>query len=59
MLGSGQISFLSNKLIKYLSDLDFYKKRLLAKYHNDVLLVDSVFESGNILHVEMINNSEY
>jgi hypothetical protein len=48
-LGSGTMKNLSNKLLKYLTELDSIKKKILSKYNNEILLFDSLFESGNLL----------
>lgn len=40
---------MSSKLINYLTETDTFKKKLLLKYNNDILLFDSIFESGNLL----------
>ena len=40
---------MSNKLVRYLAEFDNIKKKLLKKYNNDILLFDSIFESGNLL----------
>jgi hypothetical protein len=48
-LGTGTVKNMSNKLLKYLTDLDSTKKKLLQKYNNDILVFDSIFESGNLL----------
>ena len=58
-MGSGQHTNLSTRLIKYLSDNNLTKKRLLKKYNNEVLIFDSVFECGNLLQAEMITQNEY
>ncbi|CDW74793.1 zinc carboxypeptidase family protein [Stylonychia lemnae] len=58
-LGSGQIKGISNKLINYLTDSDSNRRKLLQKYNNDILIFDSVFESGNLLQAEMTSQSEY
>eukprot|EP00347_Sterkiella_histriomuscorum_P022485 403338316 len=58
-LGSGQIKNMSNRLLKFLTDSDNFKKKLLQKYNNDVLLFDSTFECGNLLQAEITNPNEY
>jgi hypothetical protein len=40
---------LSPRLIKYLADREDLQERILKFYNDDVLLIDSVFESGNLL----------
>ena len=50
---------MSNKLIKYLSEFENQKKKLLSKYLNEVLIFDSIFESGNLLQADMISSTEY
>lgn len=50
---------MSEKLIKYLTEIDSYKKSLLSKYNNNILLFDSVFESGNLLQAEFTKPNEY
>ena len=40
---------LSPKLVKYLHDLEENQERLVKHYQGDVLLIDSIMESGNLL----------
>lgn len=35
------------------------KKKLLQKYNNEILMFDSIFESGNLLQAEIISPTEY
>jgi hypothetical protein len=59
LLGPGHVNHLSSKLINYLQENEKQKKKLLAKYNNDVLIFDSIFESGNLLQAEIVNPTEY
>lgn len=59
LLGSGEYKSLSFKLLKYLSDHEESQERLLRHYNNDVLLFDSMFESGNLLQADRIDANEY
>jgi hypothetical protein len=56
LLGSGEYKSLSFKLLKYLSDHEESQER---HYNNDVLLFDSMFESGNLLQADRIDANEY
>lgn len=58
-LGPGHVNHLSNKLIDYLQENQKQRKKLLSKYNNDILLFDSIFESGNLLQAEIVNPTEY
>ncbi len=48
-MGNGQAKYLSNKLIKFLTENNLNKKKLLSKYNNEILIFDSIFECGNLL----------
>jgi len=48
-LGTGSMKNLSKKLMKFMKDYEESVIKLKKKYNNDVLLFDSVFESGNLL----------
>lgn len=50
---------LSPRLVKYLADQEDLQERILKFYKNDVLLVDSVFESGNLLQADRIDSGTY
>lgn len=50
---------LSQRLVKYLADKDELQERLLKFYKNDVLLIDSIFESGNLLQADRLDSSTY
>jgi len=50
---------LSKKLIKFLKDFEESLAALKKKYLNDVLLFDSLFESGNLLQADRISREEY
>jgi len=50
---------LSNRLTRYLQELEESITRLMRKYNGDVLLFDTVFESGNLLRADRITPSEY
>ena len=58
-LGSGKVMNLSNRLTRYMQELEESMARLIRKYHGDVLLIDTVFESGNLLRADRITPSEY
>jgi len=59
VLGPGHANHLSSKLINYLQETSKQKKKLLNKYKNDILIFDSIFESGNLLQAEYVSASEY
>lgn len=50
---------LSNRLTRYLQELEESITRLMRKYNGDVLLFDTIFESGNLLRADRITPSEY
>jgi hypothetical protein len=50
---------LSKKLMKFLKDFEESVTKLKKKYLNDVLLFDSLFESGNLLQADRISREEY
>jgi len=50
---------LSNKLIKYLNEFEELQERLQRKFRGDVLLFDSLFESGNLLQADRITRTSY
>lgn len=50
---------MSNKLAKYLADVEENQERLRGHYSNDVLLFDSIFESGNLLQADRIDRRDY
>ena len=58
-LGSGNSKNLSLRLARYMQELDDSMARLMRKYDSDVLLIDTVFESGNLLRADRITPSEY
>lgn len=47
--GTGEYKNLSGKLLKYLISHNERQKRLKTQYGNQILLFDSIFESGNLL----------
>ena len=47
--GTGGVKNLSQKFQKYLATHEETKQKLLSQYRGDVLLFDSLFESGNLL----------
>ena len=59
VLGPGHANHLSSKLINYLQETSKQKKKLLTKYNNDILIFDSIFESGNLLQAEYVSATEY
>lgn len=50
--GTGEYKNLSGKLLKYLISHNERQKKLKTRYGNDILLFDSIFESGNLLQAE-------
>ena len=50
---------LSNKLIKYLNEFEDLQESLQRKFNGDVLLFDSLFESGNLLQADRVTRTEY
>jgi hypothetical protein len=58
-LGSGKVKNLSPRLTKYLHEFDESQERLVRNYNGDVLLFDTIFESGNLLRADRISRSEY
>ncbi len=42
-----------------MQELEELAVRLIRKYNGDVLLIDTVFESGNLLRADRITPSEY
>ena len=50
---------LSNKLIKYLNEFEDNQERLQRKFDGDVLLFDSLFESGNLLQADRVTRTDY
>ena len=57
-IGSGKMKNLSNRLTRFLQDLLQKQEKLIKKYKN-VLLFDSVFESGNLLRADRLTSREY
>jgi hypothetical protein len=45
--------------MKFLKDFEESVNKLKQKYANDVLLFDSLFESGNLLQADRISREEY
>ena len=58
-LGTHKYYNMSNRLSRYLSELEESFARLMRKYSGDVLLFDTIFESGNLLRADRITPSEY
>ena len=58
-LGTGKVQNLSIRLTRYMQDLEESMARLMRKYNGDVLLMDTIFESGNLLRADRITPSEY
>ncbi len=50
---------MSHRLTRYMQELEELAVRLIRKYNGDVLLIDTVFESGNLLRADRITPSEY
>jgi hypothetical protein len=59
LLGSGKMQNLSSRLTRYMQELEESITRLMRKYNGDVLLFDTVFESGNLLRADRITPTEY
>ena len=58
--GTGRIlSKLSPKLTKYLSELEEQQEKHIKHYKGDCLLIDSIFESGNLLHADRMDSNDY
>lgn len=47
------------KLGKFLSDFEETQVKLLRHYQGDVLLIDSIMESGNLLQADRIDKTDY
>ena len=58
-LGTGKVQNLSSRLTRYMQELEESFARLLRKYNGDVLLIDTIHESGNLLRADRITTSEY
>ena len=58
-LGTGKMQNLSNRLTRYMQELEESIMRLMRKYNGDVLVFDTIFESGNLLRADRITPSEY
>jgi len=58
-MGNGRMKNLSPRLTKYLQDILTTQDRLIKKHKGNVLLFDSVFESGNLLRADRIMSQEY
>jgi len=58
-LGTGKMQNMSHRLTRFMQDLEESAVRLIRKYNGDVLLIDTIFESGNILRADIITRSEY
>ena len=58
-IGTGKVQNLSIRLTRYMQDLEESMARLVRKYNGDVLLMDTIFESGNLLRADRITPSEY
>ena len=50
---------MSNRLTRYMQELEESFARLIRKYNGDVLLIDTIFESGNLLRADRITPTEY
>ena len=50
---------LSNRLTRYMNEFEDRQELLLKKYNGDVLLFDTIFESGNLLRADRITRGEY
>ena len=57
--GTGRMKNLSRKMVKYLNDYQEMQERIQTRYRGDVLLIDSIFESGNLLQADRITSDEY
>ena len=58
-MGNGSAKNLSAKLLKYLTETNINKQRLIQKFKDEVLIIDSIFECGNLLQAEMLSSTEY
>ena len=58
-LGTGKMQNLSIRLTRYMQELEESVVRLMRKYSGDVLIFDTIFESGNLLRADRITPSEY
>ena len=58
-LGTGKMQNLSIRLTRYMQEMEESIARLVRKYSGDVLLIDTLFESGNLLRADRITPSEY
>ena len=58
-IGSGKMKNLSNRLTRFLQDLLSRHANLVKKHKGNVLLFDSVFESGNLLRADRLTSREY
>lgn len=59
IFGSGKMRNLSKKLVKYLTEYQETQERIYQRYRKDVLLFDSMIESGNLLQADRITSEEY
>jgi hypothetical protein len=50
---------IGKKLLKFIKDFDRAQNTLINKYAGDVLLFDSIFESGNLLQAERVCRTDY
>ena len=58
-LGNGTVKNVSTRLARYMQELEESMARLIRKYDGDVLMIDTVFESGNLLRADRITPHEY
>ena len=58
-LGTGKMQNLSSRLARYMNEYEERQEQLLRKYNGDVLLFDTIFESGNLLRADRITRAEY
>ena len=56
-IGTGKVQNLSIRLTRYMQDLEESMARLMRKYNGDVLIMDTIFESGNLLRADRITPS--
>lgn len=59
LVGSGKCKNISNRLSRYVATLEDNQESLIKKYNGDVLLFDSLHESGNLLRADRITSREY
>lgn len=59
LIGTGKCKNISNRLSRFVTTLEDNQESLIKKYNGDVLLFDSLHESGNLLRADRITSREY